>query len=154
MKVNGLWRYVHAIDQYGQGIDVLVSPGRDWATVRRLFQELRPQTATIFFGTWRLGALLLSMSVLYRRGDPPPLDDSSAAVLVTNAENAQRFVHGKVLQVEGLFDGYPTEHPTADTAADRLEHPAVAEAAAALLGRRDRDRHHLAGGAGVRSAGR
>jgi acetyl-CoA synthetase len=29
-----------------------------------------PETAAAFFGTWKLGAILLSMSVLY--GDDPP----------------------------------------------------------------------------------
>ena len=32
-----------------------------------------PETAAVFFGTWKLGAILLSMSVLYGDdGDPPP----------------------------------------------------------------------------------
>jgi transposase-like protein len=40
MKVNGVWRYVYrAIDQYGQVIDVLVSPRRDVAAARRFFRR-------------------------------------------------------------------------------------------------------------------
>jgi transposase-like protein len=40
VKVNGSWRYVYrAIDQYGQVIDVLVSPSRDAAAVRRFFRR-------------------------------------------------------------------------------------------------------------------
>jgi hypothetical protein len=38
VKVNGVWRYVYrAIDQYGQVIDVLLSPRRDAAAARRFF---------------------------------------------------------------------------------------------------------------------
>src|SRR5256886_17134576 len=40
VKVNGVWRYVYrAVDQYGQVIDVLVSPRRDAEAVRRFFQR-------------------------------------------------------------------------------------------------------------------
>ena len=38
VKVNGVWRYVYrAVDQYGQVIDVLLSPRRDAAAARRFF---------------------------------------------------------------------------------------------------------------------
>jgi transposase-like protein len=40
IKVVGQWRYVYrAIDQFGQVIDVFVSPRRDAATARRFFQR-------------------------------------------------------------------------------------------------------------------
>jgi transposase-like protein len=40
VKVNGVWRYVYrAVDQYGQVIDVLVSPRRDGQAARRFFQR-------------------------------------------------------------------------------------------------------------------
>jgi len=40
VKVNGSWRYVYrAIDQYGQVIDVIVSPRRDAAAARRFFSR-------------------------------------------------------------------------------------------------------------------
>ena len=51
-----------------------------------------PETAAVFFGVWKLGAILLSLSVLY--GDDAirhRLDDSSAKVLVTDEANAGRF---------------------------------------------------------------
>jgi acetyl-CoA synthetase len=79
------------------------------------------ETAAIFFGTWKLGALLLSMSVLYGDdGIRHRLQDSGAKVLVTDAANAPRFAgHPNVLVLDdGLLDGHPTEHDTADTAAD------------------------------------
>ncbi|MFN8133454.1 MAG: AMP-binding protein [Solirubrobacteraceae bacterium] len=79
-----------------------------------------PETAAIFFGTWKLGALLLSMSVLYGdEGIRHRLEDSDAKVLVTDRANAHRFEHDTILVLDdGLLDGRPTEHPTADTAAD------------------------------------
>jgi transposase-like protein len=40
VKVAGQWRYVYrAIDQFGQVIDVLVSPRRDGASARRFFER-------------------------------------------------------------------------------------------------------------------
>ncbi len=40
MKVAGRWRYVYrAIDQFGQVIDVFVSPRRDAAAARRFFER-------------------------------------------------------------------------------------------------------------------
>ena len=62
-----------------------------------------PETAAIFFGTWKLGALLLSMSVLYGDdGIRHRLNDSGARVLVTNAANAARFagMHENVLVLD------------------------------------------------------
>ena len=48
-----------------------------------------PETAAIFFGTWKLGAILLSMSVLYGDdGIRHRLEDSEPKVLVTDAANA------------------------------------------------------------------
>jgi acetyl-CoA synthetase len=79
------------------------------------------ETAAIFFGTWKLGALLLSMSVLYGdEGIRHRLQDSGAKVLVTDRANAPRFSeHDNVLVLDdGLLDGQPTEHDTVDTAAD------------------------------------
>jgi acetyl-CoA synthetase len=81
-----------------------------------------PETAAIFFGTWKLGALLLSMSVLYGDdGIRHRLEDSGARVLVTNAANAGRFagMHDNVVVLDdGFLAGHPTDHPTLDTAAD------------------------------------
>jgi acetyl-CoA synthetase len=79
-----------------------------------------PETAAIFFGTWKLGALLLSMSVLYGdEGIRHRLSDSTPTVLVTDRANAPRFDHPKVLVVDdGLLDGAPTELISTDTAAD------------------------------------
>ena len=53
-----------------------------------------PEAAAVMFGVWKLGAILLSMSVLY--GDESiqhRLQDSGARVLVTDEGNAHRFDH-------------------------------------------------------------
>src|SRR3954470_19217316 len=50
-----------------------------------------PETAAAFFGTWKAGAILLSMSVLYGdEGIRHRIEDSQAKVLVTDADNADR----------------------------------------------------------------
>jgi acetyl-CoA synthetase len=79
-----------------------------------------PETAAVFFGTWKLGALLLSMSVLYGdEGIRHRLSDSTPTVLVTDRANAPRFDHPKVLVLDdGLLDGAPTDAISTDTAAD------------------------------------
>src|SRR5215210_8436722 len=61
-----------------------------------------PETAAVFFGTWKLGALLLSMSVLYGDdGIRHRLQDSGAKVLVTDRANAPRFTsHDHVLVLD------------------------------------------------------
>src|SRR3954449_8060987 len=79
-----------------------------------------PETAAVFFGTWKLGALLLSMSVLYGDdGIRHRLGDAEPTVLVTDKANAPRFDHPNVLVLDdGLLDGQPTEHIAVDTSAD------------------------------------
>jgi acetyl-CoA synthetase len=80
------------------------------------------ETAAMFFGTWKLGAILLSMSVLYGDdGIRHRLTDSQAKVLVTDAVNAPRFegmgVELLVLD-EATLAGAAADPVTADTAAD------------------------------------
>ncbi len=82
-----------------------------------------PETAAAFFGTWRVGAILLSMSVLYGdEGIRHRLTDSQAKVLVTNAENAERIERSLVEHVlildEALLAKGSTAFETVDTAAD------------------------------------
>ncbi len=49
------------------------------------------ETAAMFLGTWKLGGILLSMSVLYGdEGIQHRVSDSDAKVIVTDAENADR----------------------------------------------------------------
>jgi len=81
-----------------------------------------PETAAVFFATWKLGAILLSMSVLYGdEGIRHRLADSEAKVLVTNADNAERFAEADVEVLvldDALLEGASAECETADTAAD------------------------------------
>jgi acetyl-CoA synthetase len=50
-----------------------------------------PETAAAFFGTWKLGAILLSMSVIYGdEGIRHRITDSQEKVLLTVAANADR----------------------------------------------------------------
>src|SRR5688500_8457607 len=82
-----------------------------------------PETAAAFFGTYRCGAILLSMSVLYGdAGIRHRVTDSQAKVLVTNEANNDRVdsslsEHVLVLDSALLAGGEP-EFEGVDTAAD------------------------------------
>jgi acetyl-CoA synthetase len=81
-----------------------------------------PETAAIFFGVWKLGAILLSMSVLY--GDDSirhRLSDSGAKLVVTDAANATRFppeIAELLVLDDDTLAAASTEHVTCDTSAD------------------------------------
>ena len=110
-------------DLSGQAAHALAAAGVERGDRVAVVLPPTPETAAVFFGTWKLGALLLSMSVLYGDdGIRHRLHDSGAKVLVTDRANAPRFAeHSGVLVLvldDGLLDGQPTEHDTADTAAD------------------------------------
>src|SRR3954463_14960951 len=77
-----------------------------------------PEAAAIFFGTWKLGALLLSMSVLYGdEGIRHRLEDSQPRVLVPHAATAPRFDEPFVLTAEALA-AQSTNFQNADTSCD------------------------------------
>ncbi|HEY2160891.1 MAG TPA: AMP-binding protein [Solirubrobacteraceae bacterium] len=82
-----------------------------------------PETAAAFFGTWKAGAILLSMSVLYGdEGIRHRLTDSEPRVLVTDAANADRIErslveHLLILDDELLGHG-SSSFRCIDTAAD------------------------------------
>jgi acetyl-CoA synthetase len=82
-----------------------------------------PETAAAFFGTWKTGAILLSMSVLYGdEGIRHRLTDSRAKVLVTNKANADRIERSLIEHVlildDALLDKGSKSFQTLDTAAD------------------------------------
>ncbi|UJA21474.1 AMP-binding protein [Thermoleophilia bacterium SCSIO 60948] len=82
-----------------------------------------PETAAVFFGVWKCGAILLSMSVLYGDdGIRHRLDDSGAKLVVTDEANAPRFEGmpvGKVVVLDEDWLGSQSEEFDAvDTAAD------------------------------------
>jgi acetyl-CoA synthetase len=82
-----------------------------------------PETAAAFCGTWKTGAILLSMSVLYGDdGIRHRLTDSKPKVLVTNQQNADRMErslveHVLILDAELLSEGTASFEPV-DTAAE------------------------------------
>ena len=82
-----------------------------------------PEAAAVFFAVWKLGAILLSMSVLY--GDDAVrhrLTDSGAKLLVTDPSNAGRFGGSGTAELLVLADETlarePAGHIGCDTAAD------------------------------------
>jgi acetyl-CoA synthetase len=82
-----------------------------------------PETAAAFFGTWKVGAILLSMSVLYGdEGIRHRCRDSQPKVLVTNQANAGRIESGLVEQTlildEELLGRGSTAFQCADSRAD------------------------------------
>src|SRR4051794_39736442 len=82
-----------------------------------------PETAAAFFGTYKSGAILLSMSVLYGDdGIKHRVTDSQAKVLVTNAANRDRvdpsLVEHVLLLDDDLLEGGEGSFDIVDTAAD------------------------------------
>jgi acetyl-CoA synthetase len=82
-----------------------------------------PETAAVFFGTWKNAGILLSMSVLYGDdGIAHRLRDSQPRVLVTDEANVGRFDPSLVDEIlvldDRLLEGASTDFETADTAAD------------------------------------
>jgi acetyl-CoA synthetase len=82
-----------------------------------------PETAAVFFATWKLGALLLSMSVLYGdEGIAHRLGDSEPRVLVTDAANASRFaaagVPGLLVLGADTLAGVSADFKPVDTLAE------------------------------------
>jgi acetyl-CoA synthetase len=81
-----------------------------------------PEAAAIFFGIWKLGALLLAMSVLY--GDDAirhRLGDSEAKLLVTDPGNGPRFAsYGTDVLVldDDTLAGAPIDYIACETSAD------------------------------------
>jgi acetyl-CoA synthetase len=101
---------------------VLASHGVERGDRVAIVLPATPETAAAFFGVWKLGAILLSLSVLY--GDDAirhRLSDSGAKLLVTDAANAPRFrgVETEVLVLdESLLRDAPADPICADTSAD------------------------------------
>ena len=75
-----------------QAANLLVGLGVEKGDRVALVLPPTPETAALFFGTWKLGAILLSMSVLYGdEGIAHRVGDSEPKVLITDAANAKRF---------------------------------------------------------------
>src|SRR5213075_1602035 len=71
--------------------DVLKARGVEKGDRVAMLLPPTPETAAAFFGAWKAGAILLSMSVLYGdEGIRHRVRDSQPKVLLTNADNAGR----------------------------------------------------------------
>jgi acetyl-CoA synthetase len=110
-------------DLSSQAANVLASMGVERGDRVAVVLPPTPETAAVFFATWKLGALLLSMSVLYGdEGIEHRLGDSEPRVLVTDAANTHRFsrIDGPQLLVlgEDTLAGASTEFRSVDTLAD------------------------------------
>jgi acetyl-CoA synthetase len=82
-----------------------------------------PETAAVFFATWKLGAILLSMSVLYGdEGIQHRVRDSRPRVLVTDAANVERMPADLIDELLVLdpqvLASADDQFDTVDTAAD------------------------------------
>jgi len=78
-----------------------------------------PETAAAFFATWKTGAILLSMSVLYGdEGIRHRVTDSQPRVLITNQANADRIERSLVEHLLILDDALLSQGGTAFSAVD------------------------------------
>src|SRR5262245_551052 len=82
-----------------------------------------PEAAAVFFGVWKLGAILLSMSVLYGEDAiEHRLSDSGARLVVTDPTNAARFEGRSSPEVLALepdtLRAAPTDHVRVDTSSE------------------------------------
>src|SRR5438128_3004590 len=82
-----------------------------------------PEAAAVFFATWKLAAILLSMSVLYGdEGIRHRLGDAEPRVLLTDATNAERFgdeIGARLIVLaEGAAVDMPSDFDQVDTLAD------------------------------------
>jgi acetyl-CoA synthetase len=106
-----------------QAANVLAAHGVERGDRVAVCAPASPETAAMFIGTWKLGAILLSLSVLYGdEGIIHRLKDSQPRVLVTDSENAERMptdLVGEVLVLDdALLAGASEDFETLDTSAD------------------------------------
>jgi acetyl-CoA synthetase len=110
-------------DQSNRFANVLRAHGVEEGDRVAMLLPPTPDTAAAFFGTWKCGAILLSMSVLYGDdGIRHRVTDSEPKVLVTNADNRDRIdpelvEHVLLLDDDLLADG-SADFERVDTAAD------------------------------------
>src|ERR1700759_4310602 len=83
------WREIQ--EKSNRFANVLVGHGVEPGDRVAMLLPPTPETAAAFFGTWKTGGILLSMSVLYGdEGIRHRITDSQPKVLLTNASNADR----------------------------------------------------------------
>src|SRR5436190_2495082 len=82
-----------------------------------------PETAAMFLGTWKTGAILLALSVLYGdEGIEHRIKDSESRVIVTDAQNADRMpdslVEDVIVLTPELLADEDDRFETVDTSPD------------------------------------
>jgi acetyl-CoA synthetase len=115
-RFDGVVREVHwgeLQDTANRLANVLVARGVVKGDRVAVLAPPTPETAAAFFSIWKVGALLLAMSVLYGdEGIRYRLGDSQAKVLITDAANAGRIPEGLVehvliLDAQLIAEGQP-----------------------------------------------
>jgi acetyl-CoA synthetase len=106
-----------------QAANLLTSRGVERGDRVAVCAPASPETAAMFLGTWKAGAILLSLSVLYGDdGIEHRIRDSRPRVIVTDAENAGRMPGDLVDEVvvldAALLAGQDDGFETVDTSAD------------------------------------
>jgi acetyl-CoA synthetase len=103
--------------------NLLVSRGVERGDRIAVCAPASPETAAMFLGAWKVGAILLSLSVLYGdEGIRHRVSDSGAKLIVTDAANAPRMPgdlpDDVIILDEKLLAGHDDAFVTVDTAAD------------------------------------
>src|SRR5437588_9989055 len=110
-------------DDSNRFANVLVAHGVEPGDRVAMLLPATPETAAAFLGTWKAGAILLSMSVLYGdEGIRHRVTDSQPKVLLTNEANADRIERSAVEHLltldEQLLSRGSASFNVVDTAAD------------------------------------
>jgi acetyl-CoA synthetase len=118
---NVNWGELQALSN--QAANVLVKHGVQRGDRVAVVAPASPETAAVFLGAWKAGAILLSMSVLYGdEGIRHRVSDSQPRVLVTDRDNAERMpsqlVDELLIADDALLAGADDHFDVVDTAAD------------------------------------
>jgi acetyl-CoA synthetase len=115
------WAELRALSN--QAANVLTARGVKRGDRVAVCAPASPETAAMFLGTWKAGAILLSLSVLYGdEGIEHRIRDSAPRLIVTDAANADRMPADLVDEVivldQRLLAGADEEFETVDTSCE------------------------------------
>ncbi len=107
----------------GRAANVLRAHGVERGDRVAVVAPATPETAAVFFGTWKVGGILLSMSVLYGdEGIRHRVQDSEAKLIICSPDQAERMPEDLVDEVllldDRLLAGADDRFETVDTGAD------------------------------------